>query len=76
MSSSSQTPVLVTFRGVDLAPLTTRAETLTADVERYLQRIAPGELWADVNTHLGLGCVRTADRTVATFRIAALGGAA
>lgn len=76
MSSSSQIPVLVTFSDVGLAPLTTRPATLTEDVERYLQRIAPGDLRADVNTALGLGCVRTGDRTVATFSIAALGGAA
>lgn len=76
MSTSSQTHIVVTFDGIDLAPLTTRTETLTEDVERYLQRIAPGELWADVNTSLGLGCARSADRTVANFRIAALGGAA
>lgn len=76
MSTSSQTPVVVTFDGVDLAPLTTRPETLTEDVERYLQRVAPGDLRADVNTSLGLGCARTADRTVATFSITALGGAA
>jgi len=76
LSTSFQTPVVVTFDGIDLPPLTARPETLTEDVERYLQRIAPGELWADVNTPLGLGCVRSADRTVATFRVAALGGAA
>ncbi|GGM05805.1 hypothetical protein GCM10010099_22480 [Streptomyces cinereus] len=75
MSSSSQNPVLVTFDGIDLAPLTTQPETLVEDVERYLQRIAPGELRASVNTSLGLGHVRAADRTVANFSIAALGGA-
>ncbi len=75
MSSSSQNPVLVTFDGIDLAPLTTRPETLAEDVERYLQRVAPGHLRASVNTFLGLGCVRTAERTVANFSIAALGGA-
>ncbi|WP_217235399.1 hypothetical protein [Streptomyces sp. AC555_RSS877] len=76
MSSSSQIPVVVTFSGVDLAPLTTRPETLAEDVERYLQRVAPGELRASVNPSLGIGCVRTDDRTVANFRVAILGGAA
>jgi hypothetical protein len=76
MSTSSQTPVLVTFSGVDLAPLTTRPATLAEDVERYLQRVAPGDLQASVDEFLGLGYVRNADQTVAKFRIATLGGAA
>jgi hypothetical protein len=73
--TSSQTPILVTFSGVDLAPLTTRPETLAEDVERYLQRVAPGDLRASVDEFLGLGYVRKADQTVAEFRIATLGGA-
>jgi hypothetical protein len=75
MSTSFQTPVLVTFDGVDLAPLTTRAETVVEDVERYLQRIAPGDLRADIDESLGLGQVRKADETVANFSFVALGGA-
>jgi hypothetical protein len=72
---SSQTPVLVTFTDVDLAPLTTRPDTLAEDVERYLQRVAPGDLRANVNEFLGLGFVRNAGQTVANFSIATLGGA-
>jgi hypothetical protein len=76
VSSSSQILILVTFSDVDLAPLTTQPETLTEDVERYLQRVTPGELQASVNAPLGRGFVRDGSRMVATFSVAPLGRAA
>lgn len=74
MSRSSQI-FIVTFdpsTGVD--PLTVTAKQLVDSVERYLQRVAPGELAIRVAEDADYGLAHQDGRLVSHFTFAPLGG--
>lgn len=75
MSRSSQI-LIVTFdpsTGVD--PLTVIEKQLVDSVERYLQRVAPGELSISVADDAECGLAHQDGRLVSHFTFAPLGGA-